>query len=118
MPSTKLSPQPSSLAASHILTQEKTTAIILLGLSVSTGLNNAHFVQDIGAAYLAFATNIGLALIYRTARFPLVLAGAVFIVAHALFHVLDRIAANSPQTHSHADYFWPEFFSVMVPGIL
>jgi len=113
------------------------TTLLLLGLSVSTALNgiwmifapeywyhtipgvthtgpfNAHFVQDVGAAYLAFATNIGLALIYREARLPLVLAGAVFMVAHAAFHLLDRVGG-----HSHAEHFWSEFFTVTIPAIL
>ena len=57
-----------------------------------TGPFNAHFVADIGAAYLVG----GLALLARAWRpryWPAALAGAGFFAAHAIIHVFD-IAAD------------------------
>ena len=78
-----------------------------------TGPFNAHFVKDVGAAYLAFATNLILALRYLHARFQLVLAGSLFMITHAMFHLFDQ--AGNLSHHSH---FLAEFITVIVPGIL
>ena len=51
-----------------------------------TGPFNLHFVQDVGAAFLAS----GLSLAARTWRadyWPAAVAGSTFLVAHALIHV-------------------------------
>jgi hypothetical protein len=60
-----------------------------------TGPYNPHFVQDIGAAFLV----AGLALAARAWRpvyWPAAVAGAGFLTAHALIHLL-MIAAG----HDH-----------------
>lgn len=59
-----------------------------------TGPFNPHFVADIGAAYLV----AGLALIARAWRpslWPAAVAGAAFMVAHALIHVGDLTLQRS-----------------------
>lgn len=59
-----------------------------------TGPFNPHFVADIGAAYLV----AGLALIARAWRgryWPAAVAGAGFMVAHALIHVADLTTERS-----------------------
>jgi uncharacterized protein YjeT (DUF2065 family) len=62
-----------------------------------TGPFNAHFVRDIGVAYLvAGATLIWFAL-DRAAR-PAALAGAAFLALHALVHVWDAAAGRE---HAH-----------------
>ncbi|MGQ0531156.1 MAG: hypothetical protein ACT4OF_00510 [Caulobacteraceae bacterium] len=53
-----------------------------------TGSFNPHFVMDIGVAYLVS----GLALIARAWRpryWPAAVAGAAFMIGHALIHVAD-----------------------------
>jgi hypothetical protein len=52
-----------------------------------TGPYNPHFVQDIGAAFLV----AGLALaarVWRPRYWPAAVAGAGFLVAHAVLHLL------------------------------
>lgn len=59
-----------------------------------TGPYNAHFVADIGAAYLVS----GMALAARAWRpryWPAALAGAAFFAMHAIIHVLDLLAHRS-----------------------
>jgi hypothetical protein len=63
-----------------------------------TGPFNPHFVQDVGAAFLA--AGLGLAArAWRPAWWPAAMAGAVFLAIHAVIHLgmiamgMDRHAA-------------------------
>jgi AhpD family alkylhydroperoxidase len=58
----------------------------------ATGPFNLHFVQDIGAAYLAVALSLGLAVV-RLERTP-ALPGAAFLVLHALVHLFPLNGAS------------------------
>ncbi|MBC7767513.1 MAG: hypothetical protein H7124_01865 [Phycisphaerales bacterium] len=53
-----------------------------------TGPFNPHFVADIGAAYLVASLAL-LARAWRPRYWPAAVAGAAFMVAHALIHVAD-----------------------------
>ncbi len=53
-----------------------------------TGRFNPHFVADIGAAYLVASLAL-IARAWRPRYWPAALAGAGFMVAHALIHVAD-----------------------------
>ncbi|WP_395646672.1 hypothetical protein [Terricaulis sp.] len=53
---------------------------------VLTGPYNPHFVQDIGAAFLAAGLGL-LARAWRPRYWPAAVAGAAFIGAHAIIHV-------------------------------
>jgi hypothetical protein len=56
----------------------------------ATGPYNAHFVADVGTAFLA----AGLALFARSCRtrfWPAAVAGSTFLVCHGLIHVRDFI---------------------------
>lgn len=60
---------------------------------VETGPYNPHFVQDIGAAFLV----AGLALAARAWRpiyWPAAVAGAGFLAAHALIHLVMMAAGH------------------------
>jgi hypothetical protein len=75
-----------------------------------TGPFNPHFVADIGAAYLV----AGLALIARAWRpqyWPAAIAGAAFMVAHALIHVADLTLQRSGNAIV-------DIFLVIVPSLL
>jgi uncharacterized protein YjeT (DUF2065 family) len=62
-----------------------------------TGPFNAHFVRDIGAAYLvAGATLVWFA--FDLAARPAALAGAAFLALHALVHLWDAAAGRE---HAH-----------------
>ncbi|MEM7410225.1 MAG: DUF4345 family protein [Myxococcota bacterium] len=64
-----------------------------------TGPFNAHFVRDIGCAFLT----VGIALVWAARvpawRPPLVAVSALFLVAHALLHVYDT--ARGAVGHDH-----------------
>jgi hypothetical protein len=53
-----------------------------------TGPFNPHFVADIGAAYLVASLAL-IARAWRPRYWPAAVAGAGFMVAHALIHVAD-----------------------------
>jgi len=58
-----------------------------------TGPLNTHFVRDIGCAYLVS----GGALFWRAfdaAAWPAAMAGAMFLVLHALTHIWDTAAGR------------------------
>ncbi len=54
-----------------------------------TGPLNAHFVRDIGCAFLTMGVALGWAALRKAVRAPLVAVAAVFFVAHALLHIHD-----------------------------
>ena len=75
-----------------------------------TGSFNPHFVQDIGIAFLA----AGLALAARAWRpryWPAAVAGAGFLAAHALLHILMIIGG-----HDHHALF--NLFVVVLPSAI
>ncbi len=75
-----------------------------------TGPFNPHFVQDIGLAFLV----AGLALAARAWRpryWPGAVAGAAFLVAHALLHLV-MIAGG----HSHHAVF--DLLAIVLPSAL
>ena len=63
-----------------------------------TGPFNAHFVRDIGAAYLVAGATLTYFAFERAAR-PAALAGAAFLALHALVHLWDAAAGRE---HAHA----------------
>ena len=77
-----------------------------------TGPLNAHFVRDIGAAYLV--TGAAIAALAPDARAaPAALAGALFLTLHALVHVADAMAGRT-----HAEHVLAELASVFAPAVI
>ncbi len=75
-----------------------------------TGPFNPHFVQDIGAAFVV----AGLALAARAWRpryWPAAVAGAGFLAAHALIHLVLIVGG-----HAHHVAF--DLFAVVLPSAL
>jgi len=62
-----------------------------------TGPFNAHFVRDIGVAYLVAGAAFMWFALDRAAR-PAALAGAAFLALHAFVHVWDAVAGRE---HTH-----------------
>lgn len=58
-----------------------------------TGPYNPHFVQDVGAAFLAAGLALG-ARAWRTRYWPAAVAGAAFLVAHALLHLVMIVTGH------------------------
>jgi uncharacterized protein YjeT (DUF2065 family) len=59
----------------------------------STGPINAHFVRDIGAAYLVAGGAI-VWFLREPRAWAAALTAAAFLVAHALIHVCDAVAGR------------------------
>ena len=75
-----------------------------------TGPFNPHFVEDVGAAFLA----AGLALAaraWRPAYWPAALAGSGFLVAHAAIHFV--MIGSGQHHHAGAD-----LLAVIAPAVL
>lgn len=53
-----------------------------------TGPFNAHFVSDIGVAYLVASAGL-ITRAWRPRYWPAAVAGAAFMIGHAVIHVLD-----------------------------
>jgi hypothetical protein len=78
--------------------------------ATETGPFNPHFVQDIGAVFLV----AGLALAaraYRVAYWPAAVAGAAFMAAHGLIHLVSIVGG-----HDHHAVF--DLFAVVLPSAL
>ena len=76
----------------------------------ATGPFNPHFVQDIGVAFLV----AGLALAARAWRpryWPAAIAGAGFLAAHGLIHLVAIIDGHDHEAMS-------DFVGVVVPSAL
>jgi len=65
-----------------------------------TGPYNPHFVQDIGAAFLVAGFALG-ARAWRSPYWPAAVAGAGFLAAHALIHLVAIITGHGH--HAAAD---------------
>ena len=77
-----------------------------------TGPLNAHFVRDIGAAYLV--TGVAIAALALDARAaPAALAGALFLTLHALVHAFDAMVGRL-----HADHVLTDLVTVFAPAAI
>jgi hypothetical protein len=75
-----------------------------------TGPFNPHFVQDVGAAFLAAGVAQGLRA-WRPVYWPAALAGSLFLAAHAVIHLV--MIASGHDHHAAAD-----LASVILPAAL
>jgi hypothetical protein len=65
-----------------------------------TGPFNPHFVQDVGVAFLVAGLALG-ARAWRPALWPAAVAGAGFLAAHAVIHLV--MIASGHDHHAAAD---------------
>jgi predicted anti-sigma-YlaC factor YlaD len=64
-----------------------------------TGPFNAHFVRDIGCAFLAVGVGLAVAAWRPAWRVPLVGVATLFYVAHAVLHVADTLGGTLDADH-------------------
>ena len=78
-----------------------------------TGPFNAHFVRDIGCAFLT----VGVALVWAAYapawRWPLVGVAALFMTAHALLHIYDTVRGALDAHH-----WWLDLPGVYLPAVI
>ncbi|HEB91009.1 MAG TPA: hypothetical protein ENI85_15650 [Deltaproteobacteria bacterium] len=78
-----------------------------------TGPFNPHFVRDVGGAFLTAGISLVWAFFSPRYRFPLVVAGSIFLSAHAGVHVFDTLRGALGHDHWLLD-----LPGVYLPGIL
>ena len=78
-----------------------------------TGPFNAHFVRDIGCAFLAIGVALAWAAWRPQWRIPLVTVAALFYIAHGLLHVHDTLRGLLDTHHWALD-----FPGVYLPAVL
>ena len=78
-----------------------------------TGPLNAHFVRDIGAAFLTIGIAFCVAAPDAPRRRGVVLGAGLFFVLHALIHVVDLVTGRL-----HADHWLIDLPGVFLPAIL
>ena len=79
----------------------------------TTGPANAHFIRDIGCAYLA--TAIALLWFARAPKqaWPAALAGGGFLALHAIVHIWDMLSGRE-----HTNLLAGELLSIFLPAVL
>lgn len=78
-----------------------------------TGPANAHFIRDIGCAYLVVAVSLVWLALSPKQAWPAALAGGGFLALHALVHTWDFVAGREPAHQLAAD-----LPAVFIPAIL
>ncbi|CAN7604202.1 hypothetical protein LJR225_004571 [Phenylobacterium sp. LjRoot225] len=84
---------------------------------VATGPFNAHFVRDIGAAYLTVAGSLAaFAWRPRLAR-PALMASATFLVVHAGIHLFDAVCGAQPLSDTVRDFAGVHLMALITLGL-
>lgn len=85
----------------------------LVGTVKATGPANAHFIRDIGLAFLLSAVLLGYGGSNLALRWGAALAGAGWLLAHGLLHVWEVLAGICA-----ASIFWQEAPGTLGPPLL
>lgn len=77
-----------------------------------TGTPNAHFIRDVGIAFAVAAG--GLVWVVRNPKrgYPVLVGITLFVVGHALGHVVEILTGILP-----LDHWWVDFPLVFAPAI-
>lgn len=78
-----------------------------------TGPPNAHFIRDIGIAYLASGVMLGYAARYPAGRWLAAVAGALWLSAHGILHIYEVLTAICS-----VGAFWTDAPGVLGPPLL
>jgi hypothetical protein len=78
-----------------------------------TGPFNAHFVRDIGCAFLTAGSALVWAAFAPAWRWPLVALATLFLTTHAVLHVYDTARGFLPR-----DHWWLDFPGVYLPALV
>ncbi|CAN7244614.1 hypothetical protein LJR219_000989 [Phenylobacterium sp. LjRoot219] len=83
----------------------------------ATGPFNAHFVRDVGAAYLVAAGGLAaFAWRPREAR-PALFAAAAFLTLHAAIHVFDAVCGAQPLQDTVRDFVGVHLVALITLGL-
>jgi hypothetical protein len=78
-----------------------------------TGPPNAHFIRDIGLAYLMCGVLLGFGLVRPSMRWLAVLAGGIFLTFHGGLHIWEVLTGGCT-----TDIFWRDAPAVLGPPLL
>ena len=73
---------------------------------------NAHFVRDIGIAFVTVGAALGWAAVHSAARYELIGVAALFALLHAVLHVFD-----TARGHVAAEHWLLDLPGVYLPAI-
>lgn len=79
-----------------------------------TGAANAHFIRDVGTAYLAAATGLAFAAFRPAQGSGALLVAAIFMTGHGIGHLVD-IAEGCAARPGGTALDW---FGVILPGAI
>ena len=77
-----------------------------------TGAPNAHFIRDVGIAFAVAAGGLVWVAPNPQRGYPVLAGITLFVVGHALGHVVEILTAALP-----ADHWWVDFPLVFAPAI-
>lgn len=80
---------------------------------IETGPFNSHFVRDIGLGFLSAGSALWLAAWYPVIARPLVAVASVFLLGHALLHLVETVAHGSDAGHAAKD-----IALIVIPALL
>ena len=80
---------------------------------METGPFNPHFVRDIGLGFMSAGCALGMAGWYAAIARPLVAVASVFLLGHALLHLLELVLHGSGPGHAARDVAL-----IVVPALL
>lgn len=78
-----------------------------------TGPFNAHFIRDIGIAFVTVTVAFAWAAFEPRWRAPLVAVATVFVAGHALLHLVDTLRGELD-----ADHWLLDFPGVFLPALV
>ncbi|MGJ8670622.1 MAG: DUF4345 family protein [Oceanococcus sp.] len=81
-------------------------------LAEYTGQPNAHLIRDVGAAYISAGVALSWAAFKPSWRGPLVSVAAIFLLLHALGHLIDLVSG-----HVHLGYVAIDAVQVFLPAL-
>lgn len=84
---------------------------------VTTGPFNAHFIRDIGAAYLAAAGSLAAFAWRPRASRPALLAAAGFLVLHSAIHLFDAVCGVRPLQDTARDFAGVHLIALLTLGL-
>lgn len=84
---------------------------------IATGPFNAHFVRDIGAAYLVAAGGLAAFAWKPHAARPALCAAAGFLVLHAAVHVFDAVCGDQPLQDTVRDFVGIHLVALITLGL-
>ncbi|NVJ96538.1 MAG: hypothetical protein HWE25_00200 [Alphaproteobacteria bacterium] len=79
----------------------------------ATGPANAHFIGDIGLAYMVSGLLLGYAAFHPGLRWGAALVGNLWLTGHGLFHIFEVVAGICS-----VDIFWRDAPGVLGPPLL